>query len=182
MNNIKGNEVRYGKQIYLDSVYPDLIEAVSGVPLSITMLEQLHDGTSALVSMSARQVMSETKEQSELAFSIRLQSDQSCIGVCALDNISWSTRHAQLIVKILDEAHYASDVVLDVIQTMLQFVYWEANLNRIGIYCSDDHSILIDALEQAGFTNEGRMRQHIYRNSRYFDRRIFSILQREWSQ
>ncbi|MEQ8673232.1 MAG: GNAT family protein [Aggregatilineales bacterium] len=37
------------------------------------------------------------------------------------------------------------------------------------------------ALAQTGFTDEGCLRQEVYRNGRYLDKIIFSMLRREWS-
>jgi len=71
-------------------------------------------------------------------------------------------------------------MLTDVIQTLLQFAYWEANLNRIAVHCADDNVLLITALEKIGFTLEGRMRQQLYRDGRYIDQVTYSILAREW--
>ena len=81
---------------------------------------------------------------------------------------------------IVDETYYTSEMLGDVLQTVLQFVYWEANLNRIYVYCASDNSVLLDTLDHSPFTHEGQLRHEIYRNGDYLDRHIYSILQREW--
>lgn len=179
--SVKGDEVRHGKQIYLDALSKATIESLADVALSDAMLAQLSNGNAPLTQTTARQVAQSYKEAGQLPFAVRLRVDKTCVGVCRLDDISWSARHAHLHIGIVDEAHFTVDMLADVIQTVLQFTYWEANLNRVQVACIEDNAPLCDALVQTGFTDEGRLRQEVYRNGRYRDKIVFSILRREWS-
>lgn len=179
---IKGDEVRHGRQVYLDTLSKKVIDEFADIPLSEKMLTQLNDGRVPIFPMTAKQVMESCKNSGELLFALRLISDKTCIGSCCLADIDWQVRRAQLFIGIVSEAHFTLEMLTDVFETMLQFVYWEANLNRIAVHCVEDHVLMRAALEQVGFTNEGRFRQEVYRNGRYLDKIIFSILQREWSR
>lgn len=178
---IKGDEVRHGKHIYLDAVTKDVIDSLGDDTLNEEILYHLNDGSAPISLMSAKEVIQSYKESGELVFALRLRTDKSCIGVCRLSNIDWKSRHAQSFIGIVDEVYFTIDMLLDVIQTILQFAYWEANLNRIYIHCVEDNALMREALEQTGFSNEGHFRQEIYRDGRYLDKVIYSILQREWS-
>ena len=178
----KGDEVRHGSRIYLDAISKEVIDSIGDDPLSEKMLVQLNDGTGPITPMTAEQVLQSYKSGGELAFAVRLLTNKTCIGACRLADISWQARHAQLFIGIVSDVHFTGEIVADVLLTILQFAYWEANLNRIYVHCIEDNSLMKEALEQAGFTNEGRLRQEVYRNGRYLDKFIFSILQREWSQ
>lgn len=178
---IKGDEVRHGKQVYLDTLSKQLIDEFADTPLSEKMLIQLNDGSVPIFPMTAKQVMESYKSSGEILFALRLIGAETCIGSCRLADIDWQVRRAQLFIGIVDERYFTLEILTDVIQTVLQFVYWEANLNRIAVHCVADHVLMQTALEQVGFTNEGRFRQEAYRNGRYLDKIIYSILQREWS-
>lgn len=178
---IKGDEVRQGNLIYLDAVSDEALNSFADTPLSEAMLLQLNSGTVAISPATAKQVMESYKTSGELVFAVRLQSDQAYIGVCRLANISWQARYAELFIGILDEAHFTHEILADSIQTILQFVYWEANLNRIYIHCVEDNLLMREAIEQASFTNEGHLRQEAYRNGQFLDICVYSILQREWT-
>ncbi len=178
---IKGDEVRHGKHILLDAVSKNLIDSLEDSPLAEEMLRRLNDGTTPISPLTARQVVQSYKSAGELVFAIHLLSDNSCIGSCRLGDINWQARHAQLFIGIVSEADFRLDIFSDVIQTVLQFVYWEANLNRIYVHCIEDNALMRQALEQTGFTNEGRKRQEVFRDGRYLDKIVFSILQREWT-
>ncbi len=181
VNNVKGNEVLYGKKIFLDAISNDLIMSMSNDMLPVEVIEQFHDGTAPLRPMTASEIMQSIKNTGELVFAVRLIDNDRCVGVASLHSVSWKSRYSELTVGVFDETNYSVELVKDVIQTILQFAYWEANLNRVGINVSEDQVILVDALEQVGFVFEGRLRQHIFRNGNYLDQLTYSILQREWS-
>ncbi len=178
---VKGDEVRHGKQVFLDTLSKTVLDEFEDIPLSEKMLIQLNDGSVPIFPMTAKEVVASYKSSGELLFALRLINAQTCIGSCRLADIDWQARRAQLFIGIVDERHFTLEILTDVIQTMLQFVYWEANLNRIAVHCVEDHVLMQAALEQVGFTNEGRFRQEAYRNGRSLDKIIFSKLQREWS-
>lgn len=181
MDNIKGDEVRHGQHVYLDALSKDRLASIPNDPLSEVMLNRLHENSSVLQPMTSRDIVEKVKAHGGLVFAICLREDKSCIGVCSLSDEDWKSRHAQLKIGIVDAAHYTSDMLADVIQTMLQFAYWEANLNRVYVYCASDNSVLRDTLDHSQFTLEGRLRQEIYRNRNYHDLLIYSILQRDWA-
>lgn len=181
MNNIiKGDEVRHGQTIYLSAASKAVIASLSEDSLSETMLTNLHDGSSLIFPTSAQKIAQTMKDKGEVVFAICLSDSKSCIGIAQLHRVSWQARHANLNIAILHEDYLTVEILQDVIQTMLQFVYWEANLNRIAIKCVDNNHLLKTAIENNGFTNEGRLRQEIYRNGSYLDVIVYSILAREW--
>jgi RimJ/RimL family protein N-acetyltransferase len=178
---IKGDEVRNGAMIILDSVSKDVISSLGDHLLPEAIVCQVNDGSIPLFPMTAQDIVQSDKNNGELVFAIRLLAENTVIGVCRLSDIDWKSRHAQLHISIVEEAYSTSAMFVDVIQTMLQFAYWEANLNRISMQCLEDHMLLQEALDEVGFTDEGRLRQDTYRNGGYVDKVVYGILRREWS-
>ncbi|MEZ4670902.1 MAG: GNAT family protein [Anaerolineae bacterium] len=177
---LKGDDVRRGLKVYLDSISNATIEVLSNVPLSESLLYHLNDGNTPLTPISAKAVGQSYKEGGKLSFSLRLIENADLIGFCRFGDVGWQARHAQLHLSIVEEAYLTPEIVIDVLQTVLKLAYWEANLNRIAVHCIEDNTLLFEALKHTGFTNEGRLRDDVYRNGRYLDRFIFSILCREW--
>ena len=178
---IKGDEVRHGKFIHLEAISKELIAAASDKILSEKLLFKINSGREPVFPQSAKDVMESFATQGEMALALCLNTDQACIGVCRLGNLAWQARSAQFFIGMVNEAYLTSEMLVDAIQTTLQFVYWEANLNRIQVQCVADNTLLREALEAVGFTNEGHLRQEAYRNGQYLDISVYSILQREWS-
>ncbi len=178
---IKGDEVRYGNLIHLAAISKDIIAAASDEILSEDLLFHINTGREPVFPQSATEIAELFASKGEIAFAICLNADQSCVGVCRLDNVAWQARSAQFHISIIHEDYLTSEILADAIQTTLQFVYWEANLNRIYTQCIEDNTLLREALETLGFTQEGHLRQEAYRNGQYLDICVYSILQREWS-
>lgn len=177
---IKGDEVRHGNLIHLAAISKDIIAAVGDEVLSENLLFHINNGREPIFPQTATEI-AELFTKGDMAFAICLNTDQSCVGVCRLDNVAWQARSAQFHIGILNEDYLTPEILVDTIQTVLQFVYWEANLNRIHIQCVEDNTLIREALETLGFTNEGHLRQEAYRKGQYLDICIYSILQREWS-
>ncbi|MCA9907770.1 MAG: GNAT family N-acetyltransferase [Anaerolineae bacterium] len=177
---IRGDEVRQGKFIYLDAVSDAVRDTLGDDPLPESLLYQLVEDDRPIAPMTARQVYQTYKDAGELGFALRLSTDKTCIGFCRLGHVSWQARQAQLMVALVREDCLTLELLADVIQTVLQFAYWEANLNRVYADCSADHTLMQAALVQAGFTHEGCLRQEVYRDGRYLDKCVYSILAREW--
>jgi RimJ/RimL family protein N-acetyltransferase len=54
------------------------------------------------------------------------------------------------------------------------------NLNRIYLYVFETNLGAVRVYEKAGLVHEGKLRQSIYRNGRYIDAFLMSILRSEW--
>ena len=52
--------------------------------------------------------------------------------------------------------------------------------NRIYLYVFETNPRAIRAYEKCGFVHEGKLRQSVYRNGRYIDILLMSILRSEW--
>ena len=180
--SIRGDEVRRGQHIYLDAVSNDLLDTISDDVLSDTLLNHWHNGTAPLRPTTTKELVQAQKEAGEIVFAVRRIEDDTYVGIASLSDIGWKARHAEMRVGMIDDDYLTADILSDIIQTVLQFAYWEANLNHIGVNCAEDQSALIDALEQVSFLLEGRWRQHLFRNGRYLDQLTYGILAREWSR
>lgn len=177
---IKGDEIRHGQAIYLDALTSSLIESIGEENLSEAMLGQLTDGSTAYSPMSAQTYLQQFKAQGEVVFALRLQEDKRCIGAARLAHITWQAQYARIEFAIVLDEFYTQSILQDVVQTVLQFAFWEANLNRVAVHCIENHELLAETLGAVGFTEEGRLRQHVYRDGQYLDKVVYSMLNREW--
>ncbi|HQE20210.1 MAG TPA: GNAT family protein, partial [Aggregatilineales bacterium] len=71
---------------------------------------------------------------------------------------------------------YGSDAVC----VLLRFGFDELNLHRIELGVFDSNQRGIRAYEKAGFVEEGRRREVLWREGRYHDMILMSILEDEW--
>lgn len=62
----------------------------------------------------------------------------------------------------------------------LSYSFLELNLNRVELMVYAFNERAHRAYEKAGFQLEGRLRDALYREGRYHDELVMSVLRREW--
>jgi RimJ/RimL family protein N-acetyltransferase len=68
----------------------------------------------------------------------------------------------------------------EVMRLMLKHGFNTLNLNRIALEVYENNPRAIRSYEKAGFFLEGRKRQGMYKNGRYIDIFLMSVLRSEW--
>jgi RimJ/RimL family protein N-acetyltransferase len=66
------------------------------------------------------------------------------------------------------------------ITKMLEYGFNDLGLHRIELFVHTDNQRAIHLYEKVGFQREGRKRECVFRNNKYFDSYIMSILDSEW--
>jgi diamine N-acetyltransferase len=102
------------------------------------------------------------------------------IGNVGLEQIEWVNRTAEFGIFIGDKSFWNNGYGTEVTHLTLKHGFETLNLNRIYLYVFETNPGAIRAYEKAGFVHEGKLRQSIYRNGRYIDVLLMSILRSEW--
>lgn len=102
------------------------------------------------------------------------------IGNIGLHNIDWVNRCAELGIVIGEKAYWSQGYGSDAIRVLLRFGFHSLNLHRIFLRVHSDNARGIRAYEKCGFQHEGRGREAIFKNGRYYDELRMSILADEF--
>jgi len=102
------------------------------------------------------------------------------IGTCAFDHIDWRVHAAEFGIMIGDKSCWNKGYGTDAVRLLVQHGFNILNLNRIFLHVFDTNPRAIRAYEKAGFTLEVRERQAEYKNGRYIDVLLMSILKEEF--
>jgi RimJ/RimL family protein N-acetyltransferase len=102
------------------------------------------------------------------------------IGNIGLHNVNWQYRHAGLGIVIGEKEYWGKGYGSDAVRTLLRFAFQEMNLHRVFLQVRDDNARGIRAYEKCGFQHEGRLREAIYSNGRYYDELWMGILRQEF--
>ncbi len=102
------------------------------------------------------------------------------IGSCAFNHIDWRVGAAEFGIMIGEKNYWSRGYGTDAVRLLVQFGFKTLNLNRIFLHVYDSNPRAIRAYEKAGFIFEVRERQAAYRNGKYIDMLLMSILKSEF--
>jgi RimJ/RimL family protein N-acetyltransferase len=102
------------------------------------------------------------------------------IGNVGLHRISWEDRHATFGIFIGEKKYWGKGYGTDATRAIVRFAFDQMNLNRVELQVLNDNERGIRCYEKIGFVREGVQRQYRYREGRYVDAIIMSILRDEF--
>jgi len=124
---------------------------------------------------------------SEQPFGIEIREDVPgvdtwrLIGNCSFMDINWTVRSAEAGIFIGDKTCWNKGYGTEVMRLLLRYGFETLNLNRIYLRVDEDNKGGVRAYEKAGFVHEGRFRQGTFRDGKYGDVLIMSVLHSEWN-
>ncbi len=102
------------------------------------------------------------------------------VGTCAFDHIDWRLHAAEFGILIGDKNFWNKGYGTEAVRLLVKHGFNTLNLNRIFLQVFETNPRAIRAYEKAGFTLEVRQRQGEYKNGRYIDVLLMSILKDEY--
>jgi ribosomal-protein-alanine N-acetyltransferase len=78
--------------------------------------------------------------------------------------------------------HWGHGYALDATRTMITFGFTTLGLHRISGAIGPDNTASIALVTRLGFTEEGRLRDHVFTNGAWRDSLLYSLLAHEWPQ
>lgn len=108
------------------------------------------------------------------------EAEWRLIGSLAFNEIDWRNRAAELGILIGDKSCWNQGYGTEAVRLLVKHGFETLNLNRIYLQVFASNPRAIRAYEKAGFIHEGRKRQAEFRNGRYTDVLLMSILRDEF--
>src|SRR5256885_3889053 len=102
------------------------------------------------------------------------------IGNTNLFNASPENRSAELGIMIGEKEYRSRGLGTDALTTLARFGFDEMNLNRIQLTVYSFNERAQAAYRKAGFVEEGRLRQAMYREGVYHDILVMGLLRHEF--
>lgn len=118
--------------------------------------------------------------QRPMVIEVHHRDDWVMIGNCGLHVIDWRIRSAEAGIFIGDPSNWNKGYGTEVMRLLLRHGFYTLNLNRIALEVFQTNPRAIRAYEKAGFVQEGRKRQGMYRDGEYIDILLMSVLRSEW--
>lgn len=102
------------------------------------------------------------------------------IGSLAFTNIDWKNRSSEFGIMIGDKAYWDKDYGTEAVCLLVKHGFSTLNLNRIFLHVFENNPRAIRAYEKAGFAHEGKLRQAEYKDGKYIDVLVMSMLKDEF--
>ena len=102
------------------------------------------------------------------------------IGSLGFYDIDWRNRSSEFGILIGDKTYWNQGYGTEAVRLLVEHGFNTLNLNRIFLRVFENNPRAIRAYEKAGFIHEGRLRQAEFRDGKYHDVLIMSILKEEF--
>jgi RimJ/RimL family protein N-acetyltransferase len=120
------------------------------------------------------------KDSKNYTTGIFLKESEVFIGYAGICNISNTNRSGEYFVFIGDKSQWGRGIGTLTTQKVLEYGFEKLKLNRIMLTVSEPNISGIRAYEKAGLQLEGRLRQASFRDGKYHDKLVMSILREDW--
>lgn len=77
--------------------------------------------------------------------------------------------------------HQGRGYATDAARTMIDFAFGPLGLHRVSAAIGPDNAASLALIRRLGFTEEGRLRDHVHTNGAWRDSVLFSLLSHEWA-
>ncbi len=104
------------------------------------------------------------------------------IGNLALFGINTLDRSAEIGIVIGDKASWNKGYGCEAMKLMVGRGFNDLGLHRIFLRVFETNPRGIRCYEKAGFVHEGRLREAVWKNGKFLDVLIMSVLQTEWKE
>jgi RimJ/RimL family protein N-acetyltransferase len=123
------------------------------------------------------------REQSEkpLAIEIRDGDGWKLIGNCGVFGMDTVSRVGELGIMIGEKEEWNKGYGTETMTLLLCHCFETLNLNRVYLHVYAENLRGKRAYEKAGFVEEGRLREAIYKRGKYDDVFVMSVLRSEWN-
>jgi RimJ/RimL family protein N-acetyltransferase len=125
-------------------------------------------------------VMQRPQEEKPLVIDMKEGDGWRLIGNSGFLDFDWVARSAEVGIMIGDKSIWGQGYGSEVMTLLLRHGFETLNLNRVCLHVHAENNRAIRIYEKVGFVHEGCKRQAVYKNGKYNDIIIMSVLREEW--
>ena len=122
----------------------------------------------------------ETQKGGRNGPSFAIETDGKYIGSCGLFHFDTVAQTCEMGIGIGDREYQGKGYGRDAVRVLLDYAFRLRNLHKVWLTVNGDNERAIRSYRATGFSEEGRLRQHVWSNGRYIDLVYMGILKDEW--
>ncbi len=111
----------------------------------------------------------------EINWAICLTNNLQHIGNIYLRNIDWISRHGELNIFIGDSEQRSKGYGKAAVSLVIEYALQNLGLQRLYLFVLKDNSSAIKMYEKCGFTTEGKLRRHAFKDGQFKDVLIMGL-------
>ena len=115
-----------------------------------------------------------------LSLAVHLRESNRLIGTCALSQLDHENGSALYHITIGEKDSWGRGYGTEATRLMLDHAFGTLNLHRIGLSVFSFNERAIRSYLSCGFVMEGRAREAIWRDGRWWDEVTMSVLHSDW--
>lgn len=112
--------------------------------------------------------------------SIVLENNDDILGLITLASINLTNQSAVLHIMIGDKANHGKGIGTFAVGEMLKHAFLNLNLHRVELSVLSSNVIAQKLYEKCGFIREGVKRKAVYKEGKFIDMYIYSILREDY--
>ena len=116
------------------------------------------------------------ESEDAIVFAIVERKGGKVVGTCGLYLMQWICRRAQFNILIGEPSAWDKGYGSEAARLILDYAFAKLNLNSVQLGVNAENARAVRSYEKVGFVHEGVRRQFIYRNGRYYDMVMMSVL------
>jgi RimJ/RimL family protein N-acetyltransferase len=115
-----------------------------------------------------------------LAMAVHLRATDRLIGTCAFSQLDADNGSALYHITIGESDVWGKGYGTEATQLMLDHAFGAMGLHRIALFVFEFNERAVRAYKRCGFVIEGRARESIWRDGRWWDELAMSVLESDW--
>ena len=115
----------------------------------------------------------------EIMFGV-LNQKNKLIGVCGLTYIDWKNRNSEISIYFSNPGWQKTKDATETIKLLMKYGFDELNLHRLWVEIYSLMKENVQLFKKLKFREEGKLRQKLWRNGKWWDSLIYSKLSNEF--
>jgi RimJ/RimL family protein N-acetyltransferase len=178
-----GDSILVGDRVRLRSVRDDDLPTLAKWEMDAGRMVTLANRVAPPSEAAAKERIAKwsANEGDSLGFSIETLDDPAVlVGNCGLWGASAKERCVSIGIAFGRE-HTGRGYGTDAMRVIVDYGFRELGLHRIELTVAPFNPAGIRAYEKAGFAEEGRRREAVWHDGRWYDEVLMSVLEHEWA-
>lgn len=121
-------------------------------------------------------------DSKNIRLAICLKEDDRYIGNVGITNINQANRSGESHILIGDHSCWGKGIGVEAYRIMLDYVFNERGFHRIEARVLEDNLASLKMHQKCGFKIEGTLREIVFKNGRWQNQIVLSIIENEFRQ